>query len=80
MVNWMQPVVKKMKKDHTVGAVTRWCKNIGYKSVKVCAEATVKKYDNQKWRKASNPREALRDYRRATLARVFEKARHHKRK
>ena len=72
--NWMGRVAAKIKKDGTGGAFTDWCNKKGYRSVHACAVATKSQYDNQKWRKASNPREALRDYRRASLALVFEKA------
>ena len=72
--NWMQKVDKSMERKGTVGAFTRWCNDKGYKSVHKCAQATKDKYKDQKWKRASNPRAALRDYRRATLALVFEKA------
>jgi len=81
--NWMQKVDKSMKKKGTEGAFTRWCHNKGFKSVHKCAVETKSRYKDQKWKRAENPRAALRDYRRATLALVFEKAakkeRHHRR-
>jgi len=69
---WIQGVVKKMKEKGTTGAFTDWCHKKGYKSVSACAKATKTRYANQKWRKASNPAEAKRDYLRASLALTFE--------
>ena len=42
-------------------------------SVKRYASDVIKKYGDGKWRKASNPKSALKTYRQALLARAFEK-------
>ena len=66
MADW----IKKAKLKE--GAFTTKARAKG-ESVKRYASDVIKKYGDGKWRKASNPKSALKTYRQALLARAFEK-------
>ena len=70
--NWVQEVVAKMQRKGTVGSFTRQAK-AHHKSVPVYTREVINKYSDGKWKKASNPKNALHLYRQAVLARTFEK-------
>lgn len=63
---------KEMTKKLDKGAFTRKAKAAD-KSVKAFAREIVNKYKDQKWKDARNPKTALRTYRQAVLAQVFER-------
>ena len=63
---------KEMTKKLKSGAFTKKAKE-HKKSVKAYANQIVAQYKDQKWKEAKNPREALKTYRQAVLAKVFER-------
>ena len=63
---------KTMTKKLRKGAFTAKANKAGM-SVARYATKIVDKYEDQKWKRAANPREALKTYRQAVLAKVFER-------